>query len=377
MFKNKPHWWKAYTNAPKLQYYNKLDLHLSINLTCIFLPDTADSRHSSPTVSIPVHSTSTSPIYGIIASTFQTLPAQSNIMPSRTSLVIYSLPTSTVQDSKKSLPSVQPSSTERVLRITETLQPMSQSNTAAPPRLTESFWPTPRILHDSTASLRPELPGPTPTAGSPLIILDLQTIGIIAGAAAFVAIIIIIVIVVVAVMVCKRNKPKKGNVKRVESMVGNAAYEITLQNDTAATRAYRHGDTYDYPRFGNQLLKSVKGKGMEIQNGTAVRLDNTYTTVMTFTLQENEAHVTSPTTDASDLEDFEHNMQTNEAYVATPTSTRDFEHSMQINEAYVATPTSANGGFEHSLYEDDETYENYVTNNGELDEYSYVRYVHR
>ena len=113
-----------------------------------------------------------------------------------------------------------------------------------------------------------------------------------------------------------------------------------------------------------------------MHNGAAGRVDNTYTSVTTFSAaQGNEAYVTSPTSS----EDFENDMQTNEAYIATPTShTGDFEHSMQINEAYVATPTSTNGDWEHSMQpRDDEAYENYVTNTNELDEYSYVRYVYR
>jgi hypothetical protein len=171
--------------------------------------------------------------------------------------------------------------------------------------------------------------------------------------------------------------------KRGESMLGNAAYGTTVQS-SAALRTYRPGDTYDYPRFGHQLLKSVnKGRGtdLEVLNGAVVRPDNRYTSVSTFsTARKNEAaHVSSPI--SSEEEDFEDNMQTNEAYVAVPTSTSDFVHSaMQINEAYVATPTSANGDFEQSTQQtesDDEIYENYVTNSNELDEYSYIRHVHR
>ena len=169
--------------------------------------------------------------------------------------------------------------------------------------------------------------------------------------------------------------------KRVESMLGNAAYGTTVQSSTStAFRTYRPCDTYDYPRFGQQLLKSInKDRGTEVLNGAAVRPDNTYTSVTTFSpARKNDARrVTSPI--SSEDEDFEDYMQTNEAYAATPTSTSDFMHSMQINEAYVTTPTSANGGFEQSTQQqrDDEIYENYVTNSNELDEYSYIRHVHR
>ena len=324
--------------------------------------DTADSCHSSPTVTIPIHQTLT-------MSNIQTLPAQSNVMPTRTSLVLYDLPTSTIEGTK-SLPSVQPSSTNRVLMVTETLQPTTQSSRA--PRNSKSFQSMLQI-HRTASVITLESSWPTaPTARAPFITLDLQTIAIIAGAAAFVTT-TCIVIAIFAVIDCKCNKSRQRHVKRVESMIGNAAYGNTVQN-TVAIRTYRPGGTYDYPRFGLQLLKSVKGRGTEVDSGAAVRPDNTYTSVTTFSAQKNEAYVTSPTSG----EDFEDNMQTNEAYVATPTSTRDFEHSMQINEAYVATPTSANGGLEDSMQQrDDEIYENYVANINELDEYSYVRYVYR
>lgn len=315
-----------------------------------------------------IHHPSTAIVYkSTIVSNAQTLPAQSNIMPTRTSLILYTLPTSTIQTTK-SLPSVQPSSTERVLKITETLRPTPQQSSRAPtPRNSESFQSTLQI-HST------ELSRPTSSTGSPFITLDLQSIAIIAGAGAFVIATCIVIMVVTAIAcTCKRSRVRKRHVKRGESMIGNSAYGTTVEN-RAAIRTYRPGDTYDYPRFGLQLLKSVKGRGTEVHNGAAVRPDNTYTTVTTFTAQESEAYATSPPSS----EDFEDDMQTNEAYVATPTSTREFEDSMQINEAYVATPTSSNGGLEHSMqYRDSEIYENYVTNTNKLDEYSYVRYVYR
>ena len=314
-----------------------------------------------------IHRTLTGTVYkSTILSNVQTLPAQSNIMPTRTSLVLYTLPTSTIQGTK-SLPSVQPSSTEGVLRITETLQPTPPQSTRVPrPRNSESSQPIFRVY--STASVltvHTESSRPTPPTGSPFITLDLQTIAIIAGAGAFV-VTICIVIMTAAAFACACNKSRKRQVKRQESMIGNAAYGTTVEN-SAAIRTYRPGDTYDYPRFGHQVLKSVKDRGTVVHNGAAVRPDNTYTTVTTFSPQKNETCATSPTSS----EDFEDDMQTNEAYVATPTSTREFEHSMQINEAYIATPTSVDGGLEQ--YRDSEIYENYVTN---IDEYSYVRYVH-
>ena len=270
-------------------------------------------------------------------SNIQTLAAQSNIMPTRTSLVIY-IPTSTVEGTK-SLPSVQPSSTKRIQRITETVQPTPQSSRAPwPRRSTESSMPN------------------APTGSPAFITLDLKTIAIIAGAAAFLATICMVIgiLAVIVICKCKKSRTKRHAVKRAESMLGNAAYGTTAsQSHNTAIRTYRPGDTYDYPRFGLQLLKSVnKCRGAEVHNGAAGRVDNTYTSVTTFSAaQGNEGYVTSPTS----IEDFEDDMQTNEAYVATPTShTGDFEHSMQINEAYVATPTSANGDWEHSMQQRDD-----------------------
>lgn len=309
-------------------------------------------------------------------------------MPTVTSLTLYNLPTSTTEGTK-SLPSVQPSSTNRVLigNTDETLQltPQSsrpQSSRPPRPRNSESFQSTLHI-HSTTSAFalhtEPSSVSNAPTAGSPFITLDLQTIAMIAGAAAFVAT-FCLVVTILSIIACKCNKSRQrhnNNMKRAESMLGNAAYGTTVQHSAAAIRTYRPGDTYDYPRFGLQLLKTVnKGRGLEVHNGADIRRDNAYTSVSTFTAAQNsEAHVTSPTTGS---EDFEDNMQTNEAYVATPTSTTGFEHSMQINEAYAATPTSVIGGLEHSMQQrDSETYENYVTNTSELDEYSYVRYVYR
>ena len=348
-----------------------------------FFTDTVHSHQPSPTTSI--HSLSvTTLIYNYSTlSNIQTLPAQTNIMPTRTSLALKNLPTSTIQGTK-SLPSVQPSSTTRVLMVTETLQPTPQSSSRAPrPRNSKSIQPTFRS-HNTASVFTPhtESSWPTAQAGSPFITLDFQTIAIIVGAAAFVVALTCVVIAILAVIIacrCRKSR-KRHHVKRVESMLGNAAYGTTIQSSTsAALRTYRPGDTYDYPRFGHQLLKSVnKGIGTEVLNGAAVRPDNTYTSVTTFSpARKNDARVTSPT--SSEDEDFEDYMQTNEAYAATPTSTSDFMHSMQINEVYVITPTSANGGFEQSTQQqqDDEIYENYVTNSNELDEYSYIRHVHR
>ncbi len=299
-------------------------------------------------------------------------------MPTRTSLVLYNLPTSTIQGTK-SLPSVQPSSTTRVPMITETLQPTPQSSRAPSPRNSESIQLT--FRSHSTASvhtLHTESSRPTASAGSPFLILNFKTIAIIAGAATFVVATTCIVIAILAVIIaCRCSKSRKRHVKREDSTLGrNAAYDTTVHS-SAALRTYRPGDTYDYPRFGHQLLKSVnKGRGtdLEVLNGAVVRPDNAYASVTTFsTARKNEAaHISSP---ISSEEDFEDNMQTNEAYVATPTSTSDFAPSaMQINEAYVATPTSANESFEQSTQQtDDEIYENY---SNELDEYSYVRHVH-
>ena len=133
--------------------------------------------------------------------------------------------------------------------------------------------------------------------------MEPQDVGKITGAVvAVVSLIVIvtsiIVVVVVAVYICK--KPKR-HFKRNNSMISNAAYGTTYQNNVAAT--YRKGDTYDYPRFGYRLKWSVRAKAKQdkVHNATIeTRPSEVY--AMSIMSQKNEAYGTSLSNDNPDLE---------------------------------------------------------------------------
>ena len=137
------------------------------------------------------------------------------------------------------------------------------------------------------------MPTPTPLTDNPS--LTLQSVVIIAGAAGAVLLVVIVcctVVAVATVISCKKRK-KHPRLKRDDSLTDNAAYGTTSNKTDVAT--YRKGDTYDYPRFGRRILRSLRGKKHEIRDrvagGAEDRPSNTYT--MTTTTQSRVAHVTS------------------------------------------------------------------------------------
>ena len=149
---------------------------------------------------------------------------------------------------------------------------------------TTSTTPTPSIQ-----SLRP-----TPSPESNTQSLDLESIGIIAGSiAAGILLATICTVVSVAITISCRKPKHQPKLKRDDSLTDNAAYG-SIPKDSAVA-VYRKGDTYDYPRFGARILKSLRGKKREDRRvaagGVGERPGNTYT--MTVNHQRNIAYSTS------------------------------------------------------------------------------------
>ena len=154
-------------------------------------------------------------------------------------------------------------------------QPYASSTLATTATPMESSWPTPEQVTSTN-----QVPVPQPA-------------GIITGvvlAPLFIIIIGAVVIVVLGVVLCR--KPNRRHLSRNNSMITNAVYGTTFDNMAATSR---RGDTYDYPRFGLRLLKSIRGKKHPtVHSSTTVAVEgdepgNTYT-MMDFSSQRNEAY---------------------------------------------------------------------------------------
>lgn len=136
-------------------------------------------------------------------------------------------------------------------------------------------------------------PTPVPTTSINQVPLP-QSAGIITGvvlAPLFILIIGAVITVVLGAILCR--KPSRRHLSRNNSMINNAIYGTTFDNMATTSR---RGDTYDYPRFGLRLLKSIRGKKPSTvhSNTTAAAVEgdgpgNTYT-MMDFSSQTNEAY---------------------------------------------------------------------------------------
>ena len=268
----------------------------------------------------------------------KTPPAPSSTL-SASSTNFLTLQTQICESTILSLPPLQPTSADLL-----TSRPQAQPSTAS----TRSVITTTSVL---TKSLEPSPQSGSPTTGNSK--LDLQTIGIITGAVVASTLIITICIVIVLAFIIVCNKPKHhlkredsltGNdaygtttnihLRRDDSLIGNAAYGTTPQPSTVTAATYRKGDTYDYPRFGNRLLKSARRKHNKAQN-TAIVLENCPGNVYTMSI------------------------------------------TSQKNIAYGTSVSSNDDGFQHPTNITSEanlTYINSDANAYEIEEYSYVRY---
>ena len=132
-----------------------------------------------------------------------------------------------------------------------------------------------------------------------------QSAGTITGAVLAPLFIIVIIgaAVVVAIGVIIYRKPRRRHLRRNDSMINNAVYGTTPENMAATSR---RGDTYDYPRFGLRLLKSIRGKKPSaVHNNITVAANgdepgNIYT--MDFSSQQNEAYGASFSSIEDDFE---------------------------------------------------------------------------
>ena len=151
-------------------------------------------------------------------------------------------------------------------------------------------------------------PSPTPQEASTNPVPH-SAQGAITVAAVLASISVVIVgaalVMVTAIVIC-RKPSRRRHLGRNDSMINNAIYGTTTENNMAATS--RRGDSYDYPRFGLRLLKSIRGKKptSAVHNDTTVaaftgeRPGNDYT--MDFSSQRNEAYGTSLSSVEDDFE---------------------------------------------------------------------------
>ena len=106
------------------------------------------------------------------------------------------------------------------------------------------------------------IPDPMPHSTSITTAAVLASISVVIAGAAL--------IVVIAIIIYR--KPSRRHLGRNDSMVSNAVYGTTpvhIPESMVATS--RRGDTYDYPRFGLRLLKSIRGKKPSaVHNNTTV-----------------------------------------------------------------------------------------------------------
>lgn len=158
-----------------------------------------------------------------------------------------------------------------------------------------------RVAVVLTESLRPSSTQAASTILVPhstriITVAVLASISVVIGGVALVGTIAIVIY---------RKPRRRINLGRNDSMISNAIYGTTPENMAAMSR---RGDTYDYPRFGLRLLKSIRGKRLSpVDNNTRVAA-----------LEDEPGNVHS----------MDSSSQRNEAYGASSSSIEDdFEYS--------------------------------------------------
>ena len=153
------------------------------------------------------------------------------------------------------------------------------------------------------AVVRTESLRPSPTQEAPTNTAPHSTGIIIVAMPASISVAIVGAALLVAIAIIIYRKPSRRHLSRNDSMISNAVYGTTSENMAATSR---RGDTYDYPRFGLRLLKSIRGKKPSaVHNNTTVAAvgdepGNVYT--MDFSSQQNEAYGTSFSSIEDDFE---------------------------------------------------------------------------
>lgn len=184
--------------------------------------------------------------------------------------------------------------------VYSTYSSISTTNTiqSTPPSSTGAVLVTP------TESLRPSptretsrTPDPRPHSTSITTAAVLASISVVIAGAAL--------IVVIAIVIYR--KPSRRHLGRNDSMISNAVYGTTpvrIPENMAATS--RRGDTYDYPRFGLRLLKSIRGKkSSAVHNNTttvAVSEGDEPGNEYTMDFSSNETYGTSLSSTEDDFE---------------------------------------------------------------------------
>ena len=183
-------------------------------------------------------------------------------------------------------------STYSTISMTNTIQPTPPSSTRAV------------LVITSTESLRPSptqetsrTPDPRPHSTSITTAAVLASISVVIAGAALIVVIVIVIY----------RKPSRRHLGRNDSMISNAVYGTTpvrIPENMAATS--RRGDTYDYPRFGLRLLKSIRGKkASAVHSNTTTVADSEGDesgNVYTMDFSSNEAYGTSLSSTEDDFE---------------------------------------------------------------------------
>lgn len=183
--------------------------------------------------------------------------------------------------------------------VYSTYSTISTTNMIQPPPSS-----TGQVLVTPTDSLRPSptqetsrTPVPRPHSTSITTAAVLASISVVIAGAAL--------IVVIAIIIYR--KPSRRHLGRNDSMVSNAVYGTTpvhIPESMVATS--RRGDTYDYPRFGLRLLKSIRGKKPSaVHNNTTtvtVSEDDESGNVYTMDFSSNKAYGASLSSTEDDFE---------------------------------------------------------------------------